>query len=164
MAEVKQIKLAGRQVGLKGLDQIFDDLAPKYSPGREAELAQVILARAKKTNYIPDGVAEEYSRALLNEFKRHLGLEVAQQKLEGIQIQVLGPGCAGCHQLVQNVIDALAAVGKQGQVELVTDALEIAAARVQGQPALIINGQVKAVGTSPSPAQIERMLLELEEA
>jgi thioredoxin family protein len=163
MPDVKQIKLAGRQVGLKGLDQIFEDLAPKYSLESEAELAQEILARAQKTNYIPDGAAAEYSRALLDEFKRHLGLEVAPPEVEGIHIQVLGPGCAGCHQLVQNVIDALASVGKQGSVELVTDALEIAAARVKGQPALIINGQVKAVGTSPSPAQIERMLTDLDE-
>lgn len=163
MPDVRQIKLAGRQVGLKGLDQIFEDLAPKYSPEREAKLAQEILARAQKSNYIPDSVAQEYSRALLDEFKRHLGQEVAPTEVEGIQIKVLGPGCAGCHQLVQNVIDALAAVGKQGSVELVTDALEIAAARVKGQPALIINDQVKTVGTSPSPAQIERMLTALDE-
>ena len=164
MSDVKQIKLAGRQVGLKGLEEIFSDLAPQYSPEREAELAKEILARAQKANYIPDSAAQEYSRALMDEFKRHLGLQVQGLEIEGIQIQVLGPGCAGCHQLVQNVYDALAAAGKTGSVELITDALEIAAARVQGQPALIINGQVMAVGTLPNQVQIERMLSDLDQA
>ncbi|RJX29242.1 MAG: thioredoxin family protein [Desulfarculus sp.] len=81
-----------------------------------------------------------------------------------MEVKVLGPGCAGCHQLVQNVMDAMARLGLRGSVELVTDAMQIAAQRVQGQPALVINGQVRSVGASPSPAQIENWLREITES
>lgn len=151
-------------MGLKGLDDIFERLAPRYAPQREAELAAEILAQVRQRNYVPDGATAEYARALLAAFKRHLGLEAAEPRDQGLQIQVLGPGCAGCHQLVHNVIEALAQLGLKGQVELVTDPLEIGAQRVQGQPALVINGQVRAVGTSPSPAQIIRWLQEMAPA
>ncbi|MEW5913691.1 MAG: thioredoxin family protein [Thermodesulfobacteriota bacterium] len=161
MADIRQIKVAGHSVGIRGLDEVCAELAGRYAPAQEGALAQEMLSRVKKSNYVPTSQDADYAQALLAELKRRLGLEAGEAQPEDLTVQVLGPGCAGCHQLVQNIMDAMARLGLRGSVELVTDAMEIAAQRVQGQPALIINGQVKSVGSSPSPAQIESWLKEI---
>jgi len=56
------------------------------------------------------------------------------------KIQVLGPGCPKCRKLAEN---AHAAVEKFG---------------VMITPALVVDGEVKAVGKVPSPDEIKQML------
>lgn len=54
--------------------------------------------------------------------------------------------------------DALSRLGLSGEVERVSDALEIAALGLRGTPALVVNGEVKAVGSIPSAGQIDDWL------
>ncbi|UCE49090.1 MAG: TM0996/MTH895 family glutaredoxin-like protein [Phycisphaerales bacterium] len=74
------------------------------------------------------------------------------------KIQVLGPGCPKCRQLAEN---AQAAIDRQEldfEVEKVTDINEIMKFGVMITPALVVDGQVKAVGKVPSPDEIKQML------
>ena len=71
-----------------------------------------------------------------------------------MKIQVLGTGCPKCKKLAANVEEALRTAGVEAEVEKVTDINEIVNFGVVFTPGLAIDGQVKAAGKVPSPAQI----------
>ncbi len=107
------------------------------------------MDRLRSRNYILPAAQEEYRKAFLREFKKALGEKVAEEN-QGLSIKVLGPGCSSCDRLGQTVMDVLAELGLLADVEHIRDVKEIAALGVLGVPALLINGEVKAVGTVPS--------------
>jgi len=71
-----------------------------------------------------------------------------------MEIKVLGPGCAKCQKTEQVVKEAVAESGIDAQVVKVTDPMEIAKSGVFGTPAVIVDGQVKAVGKMPSKQDV----------
>jgi len=71
-----------------------------------------------------------------------------------MEIKVLGPGCAKCQKTEQVVKEAVAESGIDAQVVKVTDTMEIAKSGVFGTPAVIVDGQVKAVGKMPSKQDV----------
>lgn len=71
-----------------------------------------------------------------------------------MEIKVLGPGCAKCQKTEQVVKEAVAESGVDAQVVKVTDTMEIAKSGVFGTPAVIVDGQVKAVGKVPSKQDV----------
>lgn len=73
-------------------------------------------------------------------------------------LQILGPGCAKCTKLMENVKAAVAQVGISAQVEKVTDINVITGFGVMMTPALVIDGEVKVVGKVPSVGEIKGML------
>ncbi|MCF8041730.1 MAG: thioredoxin family protein [Desulfarculaceae bacterium] len=160
MKDVKQIKVNGHQVGIRGLDQALEELAPAYAPEREQELAERLLARVRRENYIPDPARQAYAEALRDMLRKAVGLEPLAQATGGLSIQVACGGCAGGERVLQAVYDALTRLGITGEVERVSDALEIAALGLRGTPALVVNGEVKAVGSIPPDGQIEEWLRE----
>ncbi|MBU2516053.1 MAG: thioredoxin family protein [Proteobacteria bacterium] len=158
MKDVKQIKVNGHQVGLRGLDQALEELAPGYAPEREDELAARLLERVRRENYIPGPAGQAYAAALRDLLRQAAGLAPLTQASGGLSIQVACGGCAGGDRLIQAVYDAMARLGLAGEVERVSGDLEIAALGVRGTPALVIQGQVKAVGSIPPDGQIEAWL------
>ncbi|UCD83145.1 MAG: thioredoxin family protein [Desulfobacterales bacterium] len=77
-----------------------------------------------------------------------------------MEIKVLGPGCARCNQLEQDLMAVMAEMNLPADIEHVTDALEISSYGVMGTPALIVNGEVKAVGSVPPKIKLKRWLQE----
>jgi len=73
-------------------------------------------------------------------------------------IQVLGTGCKKCAQLQQSAEQAIAELGIPATIEKIEDINRIVEFGVMMTPALVIDGEVKAVGTVPSPAAIKQML------
>ena len=71
-----------------------------------------------------------------------------------MEIKVLGPGCPRCEQTTAIVKEAVRESGVEASVVKVTDAMEIAKSGVFGTPAVIVDGQVKAVGKVPSKADV----------
>ena len=71
-----------------------------------------------------------------------------------MKIQILGPGCAKCGQATKIVAEAVAETGVQAELVKVTDIMEIAESGVFGTPAVIIDGQVKAVGKVPGKKEV----------
>ena len=57
-------------------------------------------------------------------------------------VKVLGGGCAKCHELEANAKAALASLGLDQSVELITDFSVIAAYGVMSTPALVVDGKV----------------------
>ncbi|MGM0425130.1 MAG: thioredoxin family protein [Thermodesulfobacteriota bacterium] len=72
-----------------------------------------------------------------------------------MEIKVLGPGCPKCEQTEQVVMDTLQETGVQANVEKVTGTMDIAKYGVFGTPAVVVDGEVKAVGKIPSKEEIK---------
>ena len=73
-------------------------------------------------------------------------------------IQVLGPGCAKCAKLKENVETAVQESGVEAMVEKVTDINVITGFGVMATPAVAIDGEVKLVGRVASAEEIKAML------
>lgn len=71
--------------------------------------------------------------------------EAEKEKANG-GIKVLGGGCAKCHELEANTKSALAELGINEEVELITDFSVIASYGVMSTPALVVDGKVVSYG------------------
>ncbi len=74
------------------------------------------------------------------------------------KIQVLGAGCPKCKKLMENVENAVKALGVEYTLEKVTDINEMVKFGVMMTPALVVDGKVKSVGKVPDVEQLKRML------
>lgn len=78
--------------------------------------------------------------------------------VEGICcIKVLGSGCKSCHQLYQNVKEAVAKLGVDVEVEYITDMEKVMSYGVMSMPALVVNEKVVSVGRVLKASEIEKM-------
>jgi len=75
------------------------------------------------------------------------------------RIQILGPGCQRCDRLAANAEAAVREAGVSAVVQRVTDIAAILEVGVLTTPALLIDGEVKAVGRVLSPAEIRALLI-----
>ena len=154
--DITQISLGKFRVGITGLKAAIEAL--KSWQGRpDAEIAQALLARLKTINYIAPAAQDGYRTAFLREFKKALGEEVEEEH-SGLRIKILGSGCSACDRLEQTAMTALSELGLPAEVEHIRDVREIAALGVLGVPALLINDEVKAVGTVPTKAMLKEWL------
>ena len=76
-----------------------------------------------------------------------------------MEIKILGPGCARCGKLAENVQAAINETGVQAELEKVTDTMQIASYGVFGTPAVVIDGEVKSVGKIPDKEEIKSWLV-----
>ena len=125
----------------------------------DVEIAQALLAKLKPRNYIPASAQEEYKQAFLREFKKALG-EKVEEASSGLSIKILGPGCPSCDRLEQTVMEVLVELGLPAEVDHVRDLKEITGMGVFGTPALMINDEVKAVGSLPAREALKKWLQE----
>lgn len=153
-----RISVGGLSVGVIGLKDVLAELRHLRGRGDE-EVAQALLDRLAKSNYIPPGAEGDYKRAFLREWKRALGEKVAEEP-GGLTIKILGPGCPSCHGLEQMVLALLSELRLGADVERVTDRAQIAALGVFATPGLIVNGEVRAAGKLPTRATLRHWLLE----
>ncbi len=73
-------------------------------------------------------------------------------------IKVLGPGCARCTQLAENVQLAARDLGLAFKLEKVTNLNEIAQQGIMRTPGLIVDGQVKSTGKLLSVDEVKALL------
>ena len=74
------------------------------------------------------------------------------------KIQILGTGCPKCKKMAENAKEAAKQLDLEFEVEKVTDINEMMKFGVMVTPALVVDGEVKAVGKVPSSEQIKQML------
>ncbi|HOF05887.1 MAG TPA: thioredoxin family protein [Syntrophales bacterium] len=158
MADIKQIRVNGNLVGIVGLQKIMEGMAADFADRSDEEIGKEILRQTAQYNYIPRRAEKAYADALIKEFRRFLGQEVAEEPPSGLQIIVLGPGCARCTQLESDVREALAELQLPGEMIHVDDLRSIARYGVMGTPALIVNGKVVSAGTTPTRQKIKEWL------
>jgi small redox-active disulfide protein 2 len=74
------------------------------------------------------------------------------------KLQILGTGCSKCKKLAENAEAAAKAMGIEYEIEKIIDINEIMKFGVMLTPALVVDGEVKAVGKVPEPDDIKDML------
>jgi hypothetical protein len=158
--EITQIKVGKHRMGIIGLKKAMADMAPEFAEKSDDKIQAELMRRLSKNNYISEHVKADYARAFLREFKKYVGKPVPSEENEGIDIKVLGSGCARCNQLEQDLMAVMAEMNLPADIEHITDIAEIGSYGVMGNPALIINGAVKSVGSIPSRAQLKTWLTE----
>jgi len=72
-----------------------------------------------------------------------------------MEIKVLGPGCPKCEQTEKHVREAIQEAGIEATVTKVKDVMDIAKHGVFMTPAVVVDGEVKAVGKVPSKDEIK---------
>lgn len=158
--EVVRIKVNKQSVGVIGLKRVIEEMGPEYAEKPDAEVQGELLRRLSKMNYIPDHAKEGYGRALLREFNKSLGRPYEEEVSDGLEIKVLGPGCARCEKLEKEVMEVMSEMALPGDVEHVRNVKEIGRYGVMGTPALVVNGKVVCVGEVPPKEKIEKWLTE----
>ena len=126
----------------------------------DEEIRTELLKRLNKRNYIPESSKGEYSKAFLREFKKFIGRPVENSGPDGLEIKVLGPGCPRCNQLEHDLTIVISEMNLPADIEHVTDIAEIGSHGVMGTPALVINGEVKAVGSVSPKTKLKKWLQE----
>ncbi len=158
--DVTRIRVGNSSVGLIGLNAVMEDMAQEYGERPDQEVLEELLNRLGKRNFIPETAKEEYGKAFLREFKKFLGKPFEEDRPEGLEIKVLGPGCAQCDRLEQEIMQVMTETGIVADVEHVRNIKEIGKYGVMGTPALLINGKVKSVGSVPPRNKLEKWLKE----
>ncbi len=156
--EVTQIKVGKNRMGIIGLKQALSKVAQVCAGRPDDEITTELLDRLAKMNYIPDHARTAYGQAFLREFKKSIGQPIEESEDNYLEIKVLGPGCARCNQLEQDIMAVMDELNLAGNIEHVTDIIAIGEYGVMGTPALILNGKVMAVGTVPPKAKLKAWL------
>jgi len=162
--DITQIVVNGNRIGIVGLKAAAEAMAGPYAGKGDDEIRAELLRRLSEANYIPRKLTEDYGRALLREYKKILGMPVEEEEepSRGLEIKILGPGCARCDLMTKEVMGALSEMGVAAGVDHVTDIREIVKYRVMGSPALVINGRVVSVGQVPDCAKIKKWIAEAD--
>lgn len=162
-SEVTQIKIGKHTIGFVGLKETLKDMSEAYAEQSDDIVAEELLNRLSKKNYIPDKVIKEYGRAFVREFRKSLGQPFDDEKSEGLEIKIIGAGCAICNGMENEVREVLSEMRLGADLEHVRDVEEIAKYKVKGTPALIINGQVMCIGNAPPKNKIRKWLEEFSD-
>ena len=145
-------------MGIIGLKHVLEQVSQQFSGKSDEEVSVELARRLSKLNYIPQNRLKNYSQAFLREFKKFTGQPYEQNSEAGMEIKVVGSGCPCCDDLEQDLMAVMTEMNIAADIEHVTDAAEIANYDVPGTPALVINGEVKAVGAMPKKAQLKALL------
>ncbi len=137
--DVTKVKINNQSIGIVGLKRVMEDMAREYAQKSGDELVAELLNRVSKENYIPEGAKDAYGEALLREFNKFLGRPFQEESSEGLEIKILGPGCARCDSLVREVMEVVAEMKLATAMEHVRDIREISSYGVMGTPALVVN-------------------------
>ncbi len=158
--DLTKIRINNQLIGIIGLKHVMEEMAEEYAERPDAEVQTALIKRLSKKNYIPDQAKEDYGKALLGEFNKFLGRPYEEDVSEGLEIKVLGPGCARCDSLERELMEVLAEMNLSANLEHVRDIKEIGRYGVMGTPALVINGKVMCVGTVPTKEKIKEWFSE----
>lgn len=157
-SNVTQVRIGKHKVGIIGLTEAFEDMAEIYAEEPDDSVAEELLNRLSKKNYISGKVRNTYGRAFVREFRKFLGQPFDDEGVEGLEIKILGAGCVLCDSLENDVMEVLSEIKLSADLEHVRDAEKIAGYGVTGAPALIFNGKVVCTGRVPSKNEIRKWL------
>ncbi len=158
MNDVTRIRVGKNQIGIIGLKEALAEAKDNYSGMSDDQIGNLLLEKLSKKNYIVSGQNDTYKQAFLREYKKHIGEPVTEEPRDGLQIKILSPGCLRCERMERDVMSVMSENGIMAELENVRDLDEIGSYGVMGTPALLVNGEVKAVGMVPSKSKIKAWL------
>ena len=158
--DVTRVKIGNHAVGIMDLKATMEGMVPDYSDKPDEEVAEELLNRLGKKNYIPIRAKKNYAQGFLREFKKFLGKPCEEKTAGEIEIKVLGQGCVQCDRLEKELMGVMTEMNIAGDLEHVKDIKEIGRYGVMGMPALLINGKVMSVGRVPPREVLKKWLNE----
>lgn len=156
--DVTQITVGGHRVGIIGLKPVLEAVAREFAGRPDHEIKATLMARLKKSNYVVRSAEAAYEASFFREYKKFIGEPVPEERPGTLQIKVLGSGCPSCDKLEQDLMAVMTELDLSADLDHVRDVKEIACYGVMGNPALVINGRVVAVGRVPSRNQLKEYL------
>jgi len=69
LRRIRQIPINGTMTGITMLDESIDDVK-EQNFGSDAAVSEALMKKIRIYNYIPPGVAGEYARAIMDEYRR----------------------------------------------------------------------------------------------
>ena len=75
-----------------------------------------------------------------------------------MNIKILGPGCARCHQLGKTTREAVQELGIDAEIEEVKDINKIMEYPILTTPGLVIDGQLLCAGRVPNKAELTQFI------
>jgi len=157
---VTKVRIGGVEIGILDVDEVFEEMQ-KSTIRDEAVLKRTIFQEIQKRNYIPTDKEDEYTEGLYIAYRRFLG-ELVDEEIEGLEIKVLGQGCARCDKLEQDVISILTELNIAAEVQHVREPMAIAEYGILGTPALVINGMIQSAGRVPSRDEIRKWIEDIQ--
>ena len=162
MNDITQIRVGTHMTGIIGLKPALAAAAERCAGMTDELIGDVLVEILGTRNYIQTGLRDVYAQAFVLAFKKYIGAPVTETGGPELTIKVLGPGCPQCDRLEQEVMTVMSETGITAELEHVRDVVEIAKLGVMGVPALMINGQVKAVGSVPPRGKIKAWIVEAD--
>lgn len=162
--DITRINVSSFAVSIVGLKQTLEEMAKGLAGKTDEEVGSAMLQRLEKDNYIPARARDSYGKAFVRELRKFLGQPYTDDTPKGLDVKVLGAGCAQCDQLNRLVMEVLTELSLPAGVEHVTDMREIARYGVMGVPALLINRKVVATGSVPPRERIRKWISEANDA
>jgi small redox-active disulfide protein 2 len=156
--DVTQISVGGDRVGIIGLKPVLEAVAREFTGRPDEEIKAELMKRLGRSNYIVPSAEAAYESAFFREYKKFVGEPLPEDPSGPLQIKVLGPGCPDCERLERDLMTVMTELNLPADLDHVRDVKEIACYGVMGNPALVINGKVVAVGRVPSKNQLKEWL------
>jgi small redox-active disulfide protein 2 len=156
--EVTRIRVGKHSTGIIGLKETLAEVAAEMPGAPDEELYRVLLDRLSRRNYIADRARDEYGQAFLREYKKFVGEPFQEPGGGPVEIKVLGRGCPRCDQLERDLMGLIAELNLDADLEHVRDLAEIGRYGLMGSPGLVIDGEVKAVGSAPPKEKLKSLL------
>lgn len=153
------IRMGKTRTGIVGLKETLEKVAKEHAHKGEDVIKVELFKRLNVRNYIPEPAKEEYVMAFWREYRKFMGLDVAEES-HGLEIKILGPGCPNCERLEQQVYQILGEINLGADVEHVRDLKEITSYGFVATPGLVINGRLVSTGKVPGKARIVKWLEE----
>jgi hypothetical protein len=158
--KITRINVGGHATGIIGLAPILEEVAKEFKSRTDDEIKAELLNQLSRKNYINSRTKDMYGHAFLREYKKFVGEPFEDTEADGLEVKVLGPGCPRCEKLEQDLMAMMAELNIAADLEHVRDPIDIANYGVMGSPGLIINGEVKAVGSVPPKSKLKEWLME----
>jgi hypothetical protein len=157
--KISKINVGGQATGIIGLQSTLEEVAKECKGRTDEDIETELLNRLSHKNYISSSIRDLYGHAFLREYKKFVGEPFEDAGAGGLEIKVLGVGCPRCEKLEQDLMVMMAELNIAAALEHVRDPIEIASYGVMGSPALIIDGEVKAVGSVPPNSKLKEWLM-----
>jgi len=76
-----------------------------------------------------------------------------------MNIKILGPGCARCHQLEKTTKEVVKELGVEATIEEIKDMMKIVQYPILTTPGLIINEELVCSGRVPTKAELTQFVI-----
>jgi hypothetical protein len=119
--DITKIKAGKFDISIAGIKQLMAEMAKTRADKTDGEVARFMMERLSLANYIPGGAKDDYERAFIREFRKFTGQPYQDEAPQGLEIKVLGMGCAQCNSLEQTVMGLLTELDFPARPDHVTD-------------------------------------------